>query len=195
MKEELIEILFQYREAFASDNEPLGVIKGHEVDIILNVERPYPPLLKRPSYPARPRAREALESHINELMKLGVVRKIGHNEEVEVTTPVIITLHNDKSSMFGDFRAFNTYTIPDRYPIPIIHETLTQLSKPKFITSMDSHKGFHQNVSTPHARKLLRIIFHCGIYEYLRMPFGIKNAPSHSQRMMNAIFPHELSEG
>ncbi|MBW0590239.1 hypothetical protein O181_129954 [Austropuccinia psidii MF-1] len=51
MKEELIEILFQYREAFASDDEPLGAIKGHEVDIILNVERPYPPLLRRPAYP------------------------------------------------------------------------------------------------------------------------------------------------
>ncbi|MBW0528417.1 hypothetical protein O181_068132 [Austropuccinia psidii MF-1] len=38
MKEELIEILFQYRGAFASDNEPLGDIKGHEVEIILNVE-------------------------------------------------------------------------------------------------------------------------------------------------------------
>ncbi|MBW0523551.1 hypothetical protein O181_063266 [Austropuccinia psidii MF-1] len=40
MKEELIEILFQYREAFASDNEPIGAIKGHEVDIMLNVESP-----------------------------------------------------------------------------------------------------------------------------------------------------------
>ncbi|MBW0536494.1 hypothetical protein O181_076209, partial [Austropuccinia psidii MF-1] len=182
-------------EAFASDDEPLGAIKGHEVDIILNVERPYPPLLGRPAYPASPRAREALESHINELMKLGVLRNVGHNEEVEVTTPVIITWHNDKSRMVGDFRALKTYTIPDRYPIPRIHETLTQLSKARFITSMDALKGFHQNVLTPHARKLLRIISHCGIYEYLRMPFGIKNAPSHYQRMMNTIFPHELSEG
>ncbi|MBW0462197.1 hypothetical protein O181_001912 [Austropuccinia psidii MF-1] len=39
IKEDLIEILFQNREAFASDNEPLGDIKGHEVDIMLNVER------------------------------------------------------------------------------------------------------------------------------------------------------------
>ncbi|MBW0528644.1 hypothetical protein O181_068359 [Austropuccinia psidii MF-1] len=82
MKEELIEILFQYREAFASDNEPLGAIKGHEVDIMLNVERPYPPLLRRPAYPASHRDREALESHIIELMKLGVLRNVGHNEEV-----------------------------------------------------------------------------------------------------------------
>ncbi|MBW0551437.1 hypothetical protein O181_091152 [Austropuccinia psidii MF-1] len=96
MKEELNEILFQHREAFSSDNEPLGSIKGHEVDIKLNVERPYPPLLKRLAYPASLRAREALESHINELMKLGVLRKFGHSEEVEFTTPVIITWHNDK---------------------------------------------------------------------------------------------------
>ncbi|MBW0543217.1 hypothetical protein O181_082932 [Austropuccinia psidii MF-1] len=113
MKEELIEILFQYREAFASDNEPLGAIKGHEVDIMLNVEKPYPPLL-RPAYPTSPRTREALEININELMKMVVLREVGHNEEVEVTTPVIITWHNDKSRMFGDFIALNTYTIPDR---------------------------------------------------------------------------------
>ncbi|MBW0498683.1 hypothetical protein O181_038398 [Austropuccinia psidii MF-1] len=92
---------------------------------MLNVERPYPPLLRRPAYPASPRAREALETHIDELMKLGVLRNVEHNEEVEVTTPVIITWHNDKSRMVGDFRALNTYTIPDRYPIPRIHETLT----------------------------------------------------------------------
>ncbi|MBW0514905.1 hypothetical protein O181_054620 [Austropuccinia psidii MF-1] len=195
MKEELIEVLFQYREAFASDNESLGAIKGHEVEIMINVERPYPPLSRIPAYPASPRASEELESHINELMKLGVLRKVGHNEEVEVKTPVIITWHNDISRMVGDFRALNAYTVSDRYPIPRIHTVLTQLSKEKFITSMDSLKGFHQNVLTPHARKSLRIIAYCGIHEYLRMPFSIKNAPSHYQRMTNTISPHELSEG
>ncbi|MBW0507376.1 hypothetical protein O181_047091 [Austropuccinia psidii MF-1] len=60
MKENLIEMLFQYREAFFSDNEPLEAIKGHELDIILNVERPYPPLLRIPAYPASPRSREEL---------------------------------------------------------------------------------------------------------------------------------------
>ncbi|MBW0556790.1 hypothetical protein O181_096505 [Austropuccinia psidii MF-1] len=60
---------------------------------------------------------------------------------------------------------------------------------------MDSLEGFHQNVLTPHVNKLLRIIAHCGTYEYLRMPFGTKNARSPYQRMMKTIFPHELSEG
>ncbi|MBW0542825.1 hypothetical protein O181_082540 [Austropuccinia psidii MF-1] len=97
--------------------------------------------------------------------------------------------------MVGDFRALNTYTFPYRYPIPRIHEALTQLSKANFITSMDALKCYHLIVFTSHARRLFRIISHCGIYEYLRMPFGIKNTPSHYQRMINAIFPHELSEG
>ncbi|MBW0508944.1 hypothetical protein O181_048659 [Austropuccinia psidii MF-1] len=105
MKEELIEMLFQYREAFAADNELLGAIKGHKVEIMLNVERPYHLLLRRPAYPASPRSRsrEALEGRIDRLMKLGIIRKVGHNKEVEVTNPVIITWHNDKSRMVGDF--------------------------------------------------------------------------------------------
>ncbi|MBW0582681.1 hypothetical protein O181_122396 [Austropuccinia psidii MF-1] len=164
MKEKLIDLIVKYKNAFATDKEPLGAIIGHEIDIILNVEKSYPPLLRRHVYPASPRAREALEAHIKELMDLGVLRKVGHNEQVEVTTPAIITWHNGKSRMVGDFRALNTYTIPDRYPIPGIHETLTQLSQAKFIIAMDALKVFHQNVLTDNANRLLRIIVHCGIF-------------------------------
>ncbi|MBW0558517.1 hypothetical protein O181_098232 [Austropuccinia psidii MF-1] len=63
-KEELIDLLFKDKNAFATDKEPLGPIIGHEVDIILNVEKPYPPLQRRPAYTASPRVREALEVHI-----------------------------------------------------------------------------------------------------------------------------------
>ncbi|MBW0524803.1 hypothetical protein O181_064518 [Austropuccinia psidii MF-1] len=170
MRQELINVLYRYEHAFASDNEPLGAIKGNEVDITLNIDRPYPPVLRRQSYPASPRAREALEKHIQELIQLGVLRKVGHNDEAEVTTPVIIAWNNDKSRMVRDFGALNTHTAPDRYSIPRIQKTLTQLSKAKYITSMDALKGFNQNVLTPKAKKLLRIITHCGIYEYIRMP-------------------------
>ncbi|MBW0502391.1 hypothetical protein O181_042106 [Austropuccinia psidii MF-1] len=194
MREKLIDLLFKYKNAFETNKEPISEIFGNELEIILNVEKPYPPLLRRTAYPDSPRAREALEVHIKEFMDLAALSKVGHNEQVEVTKPVIIAWHNGKSMMVGDIRALNTYTIPVRYPILITHETLTQLSQAKLITAMDALKGFHQNVLTYNAKKLLRIIVHCEIYEYLRMPFDIKNAPSHYQIMMNTTFPEELSE-
>ncbi|MBW0500892.1 hypothetical protein O181_040607 [Austropuccinia psidii MF-1] len=98
---ELSSLLYDDKEAYASDKEPLGVIICHEVDIILNIERPYPPLLRRPAYPESPKSREALEIHIKELLDLGVIQKVGHNEEVEITTPVIVAWHDGKSRMVG----------------------------------------------------------------------------------------------
>ncbi|MBW0487704.1 hypothetical protein O181_027419 [Austropuccinia psidii MF-1] len=62
MRHELIDVLYTYNNAFASDNEPLSAIKGHELDITLNIDRPYPPVLRRRAYPASLTAREALES-------------------------------------------------------------------------------------------------------------------------------------
>ncbi|MBW0464111.1 hypothetical protein O181_003826 [Austropuccinia psidii MF-1] len=111
MRHELDNVLYKYKNAFASDNESLCTIKGHEFYITVNIERPYPPVLRIPAYPESPKAREAFEKHIQELIKIGLLRKGGHNEEFEVTTPVIISWHNDKSRMGGNFREVNTYTV------------------------------------------------------------------------------------
>ncbi|MBW0524295.1 hypothetical protein O181_064010 [Austropuccinia psidii MF-1] len=116
---------------------------GNEAHIILNVENLYPPFLIRPSYSDRPRARESLDSHIKELMNLGVLGKLGPNKEVEGTTPVIITWNNFESRMVGDFRYLNTYTIPCRYPIARIYETVKQLSQAKSIISLEAFNVFH----------------------------------------------------
>ncbi|MBW0539693.1 hypothetical protein O181_079408 [Austropuccinia psidii MF-1] len=79
MKNELINGFYTYRNAFASDNEPLGAIRGHEVNISINIDRPYPPVLRRPADPASLRAREDLEKNNQELIQLGGLRKLGAN--------------------------------------------------------------------------------------------------------------------
>ncbi|MBW0486429.1 hypothetical protein O181_026144 [Austropuccinia psidii MF-1] len=91
MKEKLIYLLYKNKSAFSTDKEPLGAIIGHELDIVIRVGKPYPPLLRRPAYPGSSRARGALEVHIKEFIDLGVLRKVGHNEKVEVTTTAIMT--------------------------------------------------------------------------------------------------------
>ncbi|MBW0540576.1 hypothetical protein O181_080291 [Austropuccinia psidii MF-1] len=60
---------------------------------------------------------------------------------------------------------------------------------------MDCMKAFPHNGVKPNPMKLLRIICHMGIYEYTRMPFGIKNAPAHFQRMIDRTFQEKIFEG
>ncbi|MBW0545041.1 hypothetical protein O181_084756, partial [Austropuccinia psidii MF-1] len=61
----LLKILRNNRPAFAIGEEPLGKIKGHDIELYLDVERPYPPMLRSPPYPAILETRKEIEKHIN----------------------------------------------------------------------------------------------------------------------------------
>ncbi|KAG0142865.1 hypothetical protein CROQUDRAFT_49639, partial [Cronartium quercuum f. sp. fusiforme G11] len=92
-------LINKYRNQFDLGNNNLGEIKNHPVHVKLNVEKPYPPILKKNAYPASPRNRVEIEKHIDELLKMKVIRKVGEDEAVEITTPVIIAWHNEKSRL------------------------------------------------------------------------------------------------
>ncbi|MBW0513993.1 hypothetical protein O181_053708 [Austropuccinia psidii MF-1] len=81
-------------------------------------------MLRKPSYPASLETSNEIEKHINELLDRPVIRKIGHNEIVEITTAVLITWNDGKSRLCGDFRALNNYTKTDKHPIPRIPHAL-----------------------------------------------------------------------
>ncbi|MBW0488044.1 hypothetical protein O181_027759 [Austropuccinia psidii MF-1] len=75
----LMQILRNHRPAFAIGEEPLGKIRGHDIDLHLDVERPYSPMLRRPPHPESLETRKEIEKLINELLDMDVIRKIGHN--------------------------------------------------------------------------------------------------------------------
>ncbi|MBW0556771.1 hypothetical protein O181_096486 [Austropuccinia psidii MF-1] len=136
-----------------------------------------------------------IEKYIDDILEMDVIRKIGHNEIVEIKTPVLIPWHDGKSMLCGNFRALNNYKKADRYPKPRTPHALDKVAKSKYITNMDCMKGFHQKGVKQNSMKPLTIICHMAIYEYTRMPFGIKNAPAQLQRMMVTIFQEEILEG
>ncbi|MBW0465439.1 hypothetical protein O181_005154 [Austropuccinia psidii MF-1] len=76
----------------------------------------------------------------------------------------------------------------------MIPHALDKLAKSKYINKMDFMEGFHQSAVTPNALKLPRIICHIGIYEFKRMTFGLNNAPSHFQEIMDTIFLEKIFE-
>ncbi|MBW0562196.1 hypothetical protein O181_101911 [Austropuccinia psidii MF-1] len=140
----LLKMLRKNRTAFDIVEDTLGKIRGLDIELYLDMERPYPSMLRRPPYPESLETRKEIEKHINELLEMDVIRTIGHSEIVELTTPVLITWNDGKYRFCGDSSALNNYTNADRYPIPRIPHSIDKLKKHKYINKMDHMKGFNQ---------------------------------------------------
>lgn len=92
-----------------------------------------------------------------------------------------------KRRMVVDFQKLNTETITDRYPIPDVNMTIQNLGKAKYFTTLDLESGFHQIKIKKEDREKTAFSINGAKYEFLRMPFGLKNAPSIFQRCVDDI--------
>ncbi|MBW0526942.1 hypothetical protein O181_066657 [Austropuccinia psidii MF-1] len=81
-KVSLLKILRKNRPAFSIGKEPLGKIRGHDIELYLDVERPYPPILRRPPYPASLETRKEIEKHINELLDIQGLGAALHQRQI-----------------------------------------------------------------------------------------------------------------
>lgn len=86
-----------------------------------------------------------------------------------------------------DYRKLNEKTVSDRYPLPNITEILDKLGKSMYFTTLDLASGFHQIEMDPRDVKKTAFTVEGGHFEYVRMPFGLKNAPSTFQRVMDNV--------
>ena len=86
-----------------------------------------------------------------------------------------------------DYRKLNDITIGDTYPIPNITEILDQLGKSKYFSTLDLASGFHQIKMSPEDAAKTAFSVPQGHFQFNRMPFGLQNAPSTFQRLMNTV--------
>lgn len=86
-----------------------------------------------------------------------------------------------------DYRGLNEITIKNKYPIPMIRETLHHLTNARFYTKLDLVAAFNTLRVREGDEWLTAFNTRYGLYESLVMPFGLSNAPSTFQAFINKI--------
>lgn len=92
-----------------------------------------------------------------------------------------------KLRMVIDYKKINEQTISDKYPIPDCNVILSNLGTAKYFSTIDLESGFHQILMKEQDIEKTAFSVNNGKYEFVRLPFGLKNSPSIFQRAMDDI--------
>jgi transposase InsO family protein len=95
---------------------------------------------------------------------------------------------NGKWRPCGDYRRLNMQTVPDSYPLPNIQDFSNKLHDAVIFSKIDLVKGYHQVPVAADSVQKTAITTPFGMFEYLFMPFGLRNAAQTFQRLMDQCF-------
>jgi hypothetical protein len=94
----------------------------------------------------------------------------------------------------NDFRQLNENTITDSHPLPQIHNILNDCAKGRIWGTIDMTNSFFQTHMHPDHVHLTAVNTPLGLYEWLVMPMGLKNAPAIHQRRVTAALRHLIGQ-
>jgi Reverse transcriptase (RNA-dependent DNA polymerase)/RNase H-like domain found in reverse transcriptase/Integrase zinc binding domain len=160
-----------------------GEIRTSSTEPVYSKSYPYPMCLKN-----------EIEEKINQMLNDGIIRqsKSPYNSPVWIVPKKLDSSEKQKHRLVIDYRKLNSITIPDRYPIPEINEVLANLGKNQLFSILDLKSGFHQIKLRESDIEKTAFSINNGKYEFTRLPFGLRNAPSIFQRALDDILREHI---
>ena len=184
-KNQLLKLCKRYNDIIYIEGEQLTF--SNQIKHTINTTDDVPIYMKSYRYPYI--HKQEVQDQISKMLEQGIIRQ----SYSPWSSPVwIVPKKSDASGkqkwrLVIDYRKVNEKTVSDRYPIPNITEILDKLGRCMYFTTLDLASGFHQIEMDPAHIPKTAFTVEGGHYEYLRMPFGLKNAPSTFQRVMDNV--------
>ena len=161
-----------------------------DMELKLTVDKivPFHAAPRRLSYAEKNRLQEILDV----LLAKGIIRK---STSDCVSAIVIVSKKNGEKRLCVDFRFLNKYLARDNYPIPLIEDQLNILYKKKYFSVLDLKDGFYHIRMAEDSIKYTSFVTPLGQFEFIKMPFGLKPAPTRFQRFVNEVLDELIRSG
>ena len=176
----VIEMLIQYQDVFSKGEFDLGRTKLVKHSIDTRDARPIRQPLRRSS----PEQRAEVQRQVTELLSKGLIQP----SDSPWASPVVLVNKKDGTKRLClDYRKLNDVSVKDAYPLPRIDDSLDSLGGAKYFSTLDLAAGYWQVEMDEDARQKSAFVTASGLYEWNVLPFGLCNAPSTFERLMDNV--------
>ncbi|CAN6561920.1 unnamed protein product [Malus baccata var. baccata] len=184
-------LLQEFKDCFAWHYTEMPGLDSTLVEHRMPIKEGYIPVKQAPRMMSK-EIEEKVKKEIERLVKAGFIRPAKYVEWLANIVPILKAITKAVRCCV-DYRNINGATPKDEYHMPMANLSIDAVAKHKVLSFIDGNAGYNQ-IKMAHEdihKTSFRCPEHVGAYEYLVMPFGLKNAGATYQMAMNAIF-HDL---